>query len=128
VLDFGLAKLNDEPGATDSSSASPTLPTNAPSPAMSADGGILGTAAYMSPEQALGKGVDKRTDIWAFGCVLFEMLTGTRAFVGTGVKDTLENVSHGQPSFDNLPSSVPTRSGSDTWRRRSRPRTRFWRS
>ena len=107
VLDFGLAKLNDEPGATDSSSASPKLPTNAPSPAMSADGGILGTAAYMSPEQALGKGVDKRTDIWAFGCVLFEMLTGTRAFAGADIKDTLESVLQSQPSFENLPSSVP---------------------
>ena len=61
----------------------------------------------MSPEQALGKGVDKRTDIWAFGCVLFEMLTGTRAFAGADVKDTLDNVSHGQPGFENLPSSVP---------------------
>jgi serine/threonine-protein kinase len=107
VLDFGLAKLNDEPGATDSSSASSKLPTNAPSPAMSADGGILGTAAYMSPEQALGKGVDKRTDIWAFGCVLFEMLTGTRAFAGADVKDTLASVLQSQPSFENLPSSVP---------------------
>ena len=107
VLDFGLAKLNDEPGATDSPSASSKLPTNAPSPAMSADGGILGTAAYMSPEQALGKGVDKRTDIWAFGCVLFEMLTGTRAFAGADIKDTLESVLQSQPSFENLPSSVP---------------------
>src|SRR5215218_9287329 len=61
----------------------------------------------MSPEHALGKGVDKRADIWAFGCVLFEMLTGTRAFAGACVKDTLENVSHGQPGFENLPSSVP---------------------
>ena len=107
MLDFGLAKLNDESGATDSSSASPKLPTNAPSPALSADGGILGTAAYMSPEQALGKSVDKRTDIWAFGCVLFEMLTGTRAFAGADVKDTLERVLQSQPSFENLPSSVP---------------------
>ncbi len=107
VLDFGLAKLNDEPGATDSSSASSKLPTKAPSPAMSADGGILGTAAYMSPEQALGKGVDKRTDIWAFGCVLFEMLTGTRAFSGADIKDTLESVLQSQPSFENLPPSVP---------------------
>jgi serine/threonine-protein kinase len=107
VLDFGLAKLNDEPSATDSSSASPQLPSNTPSPAMSADGSILGTAAYMSPEQARGKTVDKRADIWAFGCVLFEMLTGARAFAGAGVKDTLDNVSHGQPDFENLPSSVP---------------------
>ncbi len=107
VLDFGLAKLNDEPGATDSSSASSKLPTNAPTLAMSADGGILGTAAYMSPEQALGKGVDKRTDIWAFGCVLFEMLTGTRAFAGATIKATLESVLQSQPSFENLPASVP---------------------
>jgi hypothetical protein len=61
----------------------------------------------MSPEQALGKGVDKRTDIWAFGCVLFEMLTGTRAFAGADLKDTLENVLHGQPKFEDLPSAVP---------------------
>src|SRR5204863_6409297 len=107
VLDFGLAKLNDEPGATDSSSASPQSPSNTPSPATSADGLILGTAAYMSPEQALGKGVDKRTDIWAFGCVLFEMLTGARAFAGADVKDTLASVLQSQPSFENLPSSVP---------------------
>lgn len=107
VLDFGLAKLNDESGATDSSSGSPQSPSNTPSPAMSADGSILGTAAYMSPEQALGKGVDKRTDIWAFGCVLFEMLTGTRAFAGADIKDTLESVLQSQPSFENLPSSVP---------------------
>ena len=108
VLDFGLAKPNDEPGATDSSSASPKLPTNAPSPAMSADGGILGTAAYMSPEQALGKAVDKRTDIWAFGCVLFEMLTGTRAFAGADVKDTLETVCKASPASRTCRSS-PTR-------------------
>ena len=107
VLDFGLAKLNDEPGVTESSSASPQLPSNTPSLAMSADGSILGTAAYMSPEQARGKTVDKRADIWAFGCVLFEMLTGTRAFAGAGVTDTLENVSHGQPDLESLPSSVP---------------------
>ena len=106
VLDFGLAKLNDQSCATDSSSASSKLPSNPPPTATSADGGILGTAAYMSPEQALGKGVDKRTDIWAFGCVLFEMLTGTRAFAGGDIKDTLENVSHGQPDFENLPPSV----------------------
>jgi serine/threonine protein kinase len=74
---------------------------------MSADGSILGTAAYMSPEQALGKGVDKRTDIWAFGCVLFEMLTGSRAFAGVDVKVTLGSVLQNQPSFENLPSSVP---------------------
>ena len=80
---------------------------------MSADGSILGTAAYMSPEQALGKGVDKRADIWAFGCVLFEMLTGTRAFAGADVKDTLENVLQGQPELREPAVLSPTR-GTDT--------------
>jgi serine/threonine-protein kinase len=106
VLDFGLAKLKHEPGATRSSSASPQPPSKTPSPVLSADGSILGTAAYMSPEQARGKTLDKRADIWAFGCVLFEMLTGTRAFAGAGIEGTLENVSHGQPDFENLPVSV----------------------
>ncbi len=107
LLDFGLAKLINEPSATVSSSGSPRLASNTASPAMSADGSILGTAAYMSPEQALGKTVDKRTDIWAFGCVLFEMLTGTRTFAGADVKDTLHNVSYSQPNFEKLPSSTP---------------------
>ncbi len=75
VLDFGLAKAlaDDEPGANLSSS--PTL-----SAAGTRDGVILGTVAYMSPEQARGKKVDKRADIWAFGCVLYELLTGRQAF------------------------------------------------
>src|SRR5207342_3220915 len=86
VLDFGLAKLG--PGGADGPSApgathSPTL-----SLAFTGVGMILGTAAYMSPEQARGKTVDKRADIWAFGCVVFEMLTGTRAFGGDDVQDT----------------------------------------
>jgi serine/threonine-protein kinase len=95
VLDFGLAKLNDEPGAPDASSA------------MSADGAIVGTPAYMAPEQARGKGVDKRADIWAFGCVLFEMLCGTRAFTGADARDTLENILQSPARFDKLPPSVP---------------------
>ena len=74
-------------------------------------GMILGTAAYMSPEQARGKAVDKRTDIWAFGCVLFEMLTGTRAFEAEDVSMTLSMVLQREPDFDALPATVPARVG-----------------
>ena len=69
---------------------------------------ILGTAAYMSPEQARGKAVDKRADIWAFGCVLFEMLTGTRAFPGDEVSDTLAAVLRGEPDWTTLPAATPS--------------------
>ena len=79
VLDFGLAKAL-EAASLDAVSASPTL-----SVAATQAGVILGTAAYMAPEQARGKPADKRADIWAFGCVLYEMLTGKRAFDGEDV-------------------------------------------
>ena len=85
VLDFGLAKAMEPAGTSPSMSQSPTITT----PVMTQAGMILGTAAYMSPEQARGKPVDKRADIWAFGVVLYEMLTGRRAFSGDGVTDTI---------------------------------------
>ena len=108
VLDFGLAKaLAPEPGsaAAVQLSQSPTITT----PAMSQAGMILGTAAYMSPEQARGKAVDKRADIWAFGAVLFEMLTGTRAFAGDGISDTLANVLKVEPDWNRLPAEASPR-------------------
>ena len=86
VLDFGLAKIIEgEPRSSSSLSMSPTITT----PAMTQAGLILGTAAYMSPEQAKGRLADKRSDVWAFGCVLYEMLTGRRVFEGDDVSDTL---------------------------------------
>ena len=104
VLDFGLAKALEPMGALSSSlSMSPTITT----PAMTQAGMILGTAAYMSPEQAKGRTVDKRSDVWAFGCVCFEMLTGTRAFEGEDVADTLANVLKREPDWTALPADVP---------------------
>jgi serine/threonine-protein kinase len=103
VLDFGLAKaLDPSPSATDVSQ-SPTIT----SPAATRMGVIMGTAAYMSPEQAHGKAVDKRADIWAFGCVLYEMLTGTHAFAGDDVTDTLATVLKSDPDWSGLPADTP---------------------
>ena len=106
VLDFGLAKLAHV-GATAGPSdvtASPTIT----SPAMMTGVGVLlGTAAYMSPEQAKGREADKRSDIWAFGCVLYEMLTGQQPFAGEDVSDTLANVLKREPDFSVLPADVP---------------------
>jgi serine/threonine protein kinase len=104
VLDFGLAKaLADDP-AGESLSNSPTLSTMA-----TRHGVILGTAAYMSPEQARGKTVDKRTDIWAFGAVLYEMLTGRSAFKGEDVTETLAAVVKTEPDWNRLPPSAPAK-------------------
>ena len=104
VLDFGLAKAMEPIGAVSSSpSVSPTITT----PAMTHAGMILGTPAYMSPEQARGKPVDKRSDIWAFACVLYEMLTGTRAFPGDDVTDTTVSVLSKEPDWSALPSLTP---------------------
>src|SRR6202166_47940 len=100
VLDFGLAKAMDPvAGSSPSMSMSPTLTT----PAMTQAGMLLGTAAYMAAEQARVKTVDKRADIWAFGCVLYEMLTGQRAFTGEDVSDTLANVLKMEPDWGRLP-------------------------
>ena len=101
VLDFGLAKALD-PNPTGDPSQSPTLTA-----AATQMGVIMGTAAYMSPEQARGKTVDKRADIWAFGCVVFEMLTAKKAFEGDDVSLTLAKVLEREPSWESLPDTTP---------------------
>jgi serine/threonine protein kinase/Tol biopolymer transport system component len=103
LVDFGLAKVMFPPSSIDLNSA-PTV-TTSPTEA----GVILGTAAYMSPEQARGQSVDKRADIWAFGCVLFEMLTGHRSFEGGSVADVLAGVVGRDPDWTALPSATPSR-------------------
>ena len=103
VLDFGLAKAI----AVDSSSGVVPLSPTITSPAATAMGTIMGTAAYMSPEQARGRAVDKRSDIWAFGAVLYEMLTGRRAFDGEDVSDTLANILKREPDWSALPPGTP---------------------
>ena len=103
VLDFGLAKLAEAsaPAATGPSplSMSPTITSPA---MMTGVGVILGTAAYMSPEQARGKTIDKRTDIWSFGCVLYELLTGRSAFAGETVSDTIAAILEREPEWNVL--------------------------
>jgi eukaryotic-like serine/threonine-protein kinase len=103
VLDFGLAKALDPPASSPKVSQSPTITT----PAMTQAGMILGTAAYMSPEQARGRVVDRRCDIWAFGCVLFEMLSGQRAFNGEDIAETIGAVIHKEPDWSQFPGSIP---------------------
>src|SRR5690348_5999753 len=102
VLDFGLAKAVESDAASMDISSSPTISRMA-----TQAGIILGTAAYMSPEQAKGKSVDRRTDIWAFGCVLYEMLTGKMAFSGETVTDTLAAVIRAEPDWNALPAATP---------------------
>jgi len=103
VLDFGLAKALDSEAGEANLSHSPTLMASSPT----LQGVILGTAAYMSPEQARGKPVDKRADIFAFGCVLFEMLTGGQAFRGDTISDTIASVLAREPDLNALPDSTP---------------------
>src|ERR1700692_4625634 len=102
VLDFGLAKAFEGDAANDDPSNSPTLSMAATMP-----GVILGTAAYMSPEQARGKQVNKATDIWAFGCVFYELLTGKQAFQGEDVAGILAAVLRVEPDLSRLPETTP---------------------
>ncbi len=104
VLDFGLAKVMEPFGAPSDVSQPPTMAI----PAMTQAGMILGTAAYMSPEQARGRAVDKRTDIWAFGCVLYEMLTGRAAFTGDTLSDTIAAILDREPNWKALPEHTPS--------------------
>ena len=103
VLDFGLAKAMEPVGRASNISQSPTITT----PGMTQAGTILGTAAYMSPEQARGHAVDKRTDIWAFGCVLYEMLSGRAAFAAETISDTIAKVLEREPNWQALPGATP---------------------
>jgi Tol biopolymer transport system component len=107
VLDFGLAKAGDAAHAI--SGADPMASPTMTSPALTAMGIILGTAAYMSPEQTRGKPVDRRADIWAFGVVLAEMLTGRRLFAGESVSDVMVSVLSAPIDLSGLPANVPGR-------------------
>jgi serine/threonine protein kinase/Tol biopolymer transport system component len=113
VLDFGLAKMSRghaerEPGAGDGPSGTDAGPESAAFAGNeTANGMLLGTAAYMSPEQARGLSVDKRTDVWAFGCILYEMLTGRAAFGGETVSDRLTAILERSPDWAALPSTTP---------------------
>jgi serine/threonine-protein kinase len=104
ILDFGLAKAYGAETTGVDIDKSPTITAQ-----MTEPGVILGTAAYMSPEQARGRSVDRRADIWAFGCVLYECLTGSRAFRGETVSDTLAHILKGEPDWSKLPAETPTR-------------------
>ena len=102
VLDFGLAKAFVGDGSGPDVSQLPTVTVEG-----TREGVIAGTVAYMSPEQARGKTIDKRTDIWAFGCVLYEMLTGRRAFAGHDVSETLAYVIAKDPDWTVVPAATP---------------------
>jgi eukaryotic-like serine/threonine-protein kinase len=103
LLDFGLAKALEPVPSMAAPMESPTIT----SPAATQLGIILGTAAYMSPEQARGQSVDRGADIWAFGCVLFEMLTATRAFPGTDTTETVAAILRDEPEWLRLPAETP---------------------
>ena len=104
VLDFGLAKAFERDGTSLDLSQMQTA--TVPEPTL--EGTILGTPAYMSPEQARGREVDRRTDIWSFGCVLYEMLTGKRAFDAGSATDIIARVVRDDPDWDALPALQPS--------------------
>src|SRR6186713_183889 len=104
VLDFGLAKAMEPPASSAEAVNSPTFTAQA-----TQQGIVIGTAAYMPPEQARGKAVDKRADIWAFGCVLYEMLTARSAFAGETTSDTIAKILEREPDWQALPGSTPAR-------------------
>src|SRR5215203_4230075 len=109
VLDFGLAKAMEQGSGIGQQGSGPLAnsPTISSPAMMTGVGVILGTAAYMSPEQAKGRAADKRTDIWAFGCVLYEMLTGRRAFDGEDMTEVLGAVVRLEPRWEELSPEVP---------------------
>jgi Tol biopolymer transport system component len=103
VLDFGLAKGVERTGAVSDLTASPTISLGTQA------GVILGTAAYMSPEQTRGRALDKRTDVWSFGCILYECLTGRQAFGEETVSDTLASIIRSEPDWNALPAQTPAK-------------------
>ena len=104
VLDLGLAKATETPSSDAGMSETPTVSLE-----QTREGTILGTVEFMSPEQARGKQVDKRTDIWAFGCILYEMLSRRRAFTGETVADVLSAIVSQEPDWSRLPAATPSR-------------------
>src|SRR5262249_54127981 len=110
VLDFGLARTADGPtssGAIATTADSPTVTSPVVVHSPTIPGVILGTAGYMSPEQARGKALDKRSDIWSFGVVVYECLTGVSPFAGETVSDSIGSILHPEPDFSLLPTRTP---------------------
>ena len=105
VLDFGLGKSLDDARGSDASGDSANSPTITLGATQA--GIILGTAGYMSPEQAKGRAADRRSDVWSFGCLLFEMLSGSRAFDGEDITDTIAAIVRGEPNMNALPAATP---------------------